>query len=307
PHSWWIPPFPERERYGYERLSRKEGFAIFMFSRGCPFSCTYCCNHAIARTYNLHSNKPRYRSPGRSVEEIKLLREKFPFERVFICDDTFGLNKDWTREFCERYAAEVGIPLVCQLRVNIVTDELMRHLKRANCVHVSCGVESGNDYIRNKVMRRNISERQIVDAYALFKRYGIASNAINLIGLPHETTAAIWDTIRLNRKIRPDSSGVNIFYPYRGTQLGDYCFEEGLVDEEEYLRFSSERRDSVLNFPPEFKRELRDFHAGWETLAFKYRPVKLARTLATKFVKPRYPRLWEGLRSVKRIIRPGRR
>ena len=150
-----------------------------------------------------------------------LFQHGYRFGKVFVDDDTFGVDRSWAREFCDRYAREVALPLVCQLRVNLVNDELMKNLKRAGCVHVSCGVESGNEHIRNTVMKRNLTERQIVEAYALFKRYGFASNAINLIGLPDETQESVWDTINLNRRIDPTSSGVNIFYPYRGTVLGD--------------------------------------------------------------------------------------
>lgn len=293
-------PFPEREKYRYERFIKRDGCATFMFSRGCPYFCSYCSNHAIAKAYNMGVNKPRYRSPASCIEEIKELVRKYSIKKVFVGDDTFGLDKKWTKEFCSQYAKVIRLPLVCQLRVNIVNNELMEYLKIAKCVHVSCGIESGNAYIRNEIMKRNISEEQIVNAYALFKRYGMSSNAINIIGLPHETIDNIWDTIRLNRKINPNNSGINIFYPYRGTQLGDYCFEHGLVDQKSYINFSGERRSSVLNYSKEFKDELEYFYKNWHFLIYKYRIYRLIRPHLVKFLKNSFPNLWEVIRSFRR-------
>jgi radical SAM superfamily enzyme YgiQ (UPF0313 family) len=295
-------PFPERDKYGYERFIEKENYALFMFSRGCPFGCSYCSNHAIARVYGRPFNKPRYRSPKRCIEEIQDLSRRYQFDRVFVGDDTFGLDRHWMRKFCDIYAREIRRPMACLLRVNTVDEELLENLKRAGCVHVSCGVESGNEKIRNEVMKRNVSEQQIVNAYALFKRFGMTANAINMIGLPYETEDMIRDTIRLNRRIRPDSSGVNIFYPYRGTELGDHCFTHGLVDEVLYAGFSSERRDSVLNFPPEFKTRLRFYHAYWEPLVFAWRPIRLARLMLPKFMHNKFPTVWKRVKKLRRAI-----
>lgn len=293
-------PYPERERYGYQRFIDQEGYAAFFFSRGCPYQCTYCSNHAIAAAYGLKANKPRYRSPAGSIEEIQSLRRQgFRFRKVFIDDDTFGVDRAWAEEFCGRYAREITLPLACQLRVNLVDENLMQHLKRAGCVHVSCGVESGNEYIRNTIMRRGLSEKQIVEAYALFRRHEISSNAINLIGLPQETEESLWDTVELNRRINPTSSGVNIFYPYRGTVLGDYCFERGLVDKDEYLGFSKERRESILAFPREFRERLRYFHRNWEYLVYKRHPARLARMLLSREAGRRLPRVWNALKKLK--------
>jgi len=295
-----VLPYPERKKYGYGEYIKRNGCAIFMFSRGCPYSCSYCSNHAIAKVYGMKLNTPRYRSPKSSIGEIRKLIEDFGTTKISIGDDTFGLDKNWTREFCSIYAKEIRLPMMVQLRVNVVNEELMDSLKTAGCVHVSCGVEAGSDYLRNKIMKRNISKEQIINAYALFKKYGMSSNAINIIGSPHETIDNIWETIKLNRNINPDSSGVNIFYPYKGTQLGDYCFYSKLVNENEYRSFCMERRDSVLNYSDEYKKKLRYFYKNWHFLVYKYRFYKLIRPYMVRFAKKRLSIIWKTLRNIRR-------
>jgi radical SAM superfamily enzyme YgiQ (UPF0313 family) len=89
---------------------------------------------------------------------------------------------------------------------------------------------------------------------------------LNIIGVPGETEDMIWDTIKLNRKIKPTSSGVNIFYPYKGTKLGDDCFKNKMVNEKLYSSFSNERRSSVLEFSEEHKKMLTYFRDNWDSL-----------------------------------------
>jgi len=117
--------------------------------------------------------------------------------------------------------------------------------------------------------------------------------AINMMGLPGETDEMIWDTIRLNRKLKPTFSGVNIFYPYRGTKLGDRCFDEGLVDEQRYRDFSNERRESVLNFPAEHRQRLSDYHRRWESLVYPFSVSRRVRRALQGTA------IWNVLRSVK--------
>jgi radical SAM superfamily enzyme YgiQ (UPF0313 family) len=109
--------------------------------------------------------------------------------------------------------------------------------------------------------------------------------AVNIIGVPGESEKEILDTVKLNRRLRPTASGVNIFYPYKGTELGDKCFKEGLVDKERFLSFSNERRETVLKYSEEHKKMLSYYYDNWEILVdpynFKLRLVKFLKTIGT--------------------------
>jgi radical SAM superfamily enzyme YgiQ (UPF0313 family) len=179
----------------------------------------------------------------------------------------------------------------------VVDEDFIRMLKDAGCYRVSFGVESGNEYIRNEVMNRKMSNEQIIRAFELCHRYGLETNAINIIGIPGETEEMIWDTIRLNRIIKPTTSGVNIFYPYRGTKLGDSCFAQGLVDEKRYYDFTSERRETILAYPEQYKERLQYYYQHWDILIY---PYDLKRRIKSILMKN--PALWEGIRRVKRSI-----
>ncbi len=272
-------PFPDKEMSPYKEYVECNNYTPFYFTRGCPYLCSYCSNHAIAETYGLQRNTPRYRSPALCVSEIEEVINKISTKLIFIGDDTFGLNRKWRKEFLAEYKSRINVKFMCLLRVDVVTEEFVQDLKEAGCYRISFGIESGNDYVRRDIMHRKLSNKQIVKAFEIVHRYGINTNAINIIGVPGETDEMIWDTIKLNRKIKPSVSGVNIFYPYKGTKLGDECFEEGLVNEELYYSFSKERRETVLDYPEAFKEKLIYYHQNWHCLVYpfnmKYRLKRL--------------------------------
>lgn len=294
-------PFPDRDSVLFEETLRTVGYAPFFFSKGCPYLCTYCSNHAIAKRYGSSRNTPRFRSPENCIREIEDVISRFKITTIGIFDDILGIDRKWRDEFLKKYKEKIRIRFFCLLRANLVDEKFVRLLKNAGCYRISMGVESGNDYIRNTVMNRGLSEKQIIKAFDLCRQYRIQTNSLNIIGTPGETEEMIWDTIHLNRRLRATSSGVNIFYPYKGTQLGDHCFSEGLVNEDLYYSFSSERRSSVLNYPDDFKEKLVYYSRNWEDLINKgnisYWLKKFVKGLLVKV------QIWDFLIKFKKSIR----
>jgi len=264
-------PFPDRDIYPLEETIKAVGFAPFHFARGCPFPCTYCANHAQAQVYGENKSRIRAPSPEYSIREIETSLSRHPYiNKIAIYDDIFGLNKKWRKSFLTLYKQRINIPFIVLLRADVVTEEFVVQLKESGCILVLFGVESGNDYIRNDVMKRTMTRDTIVNAFSLVHSFGMETTAINIIGVPGETEEMLLDTIRLNREIMPANSGVNIFYPYVGTKLGDYCFSEGLVTKDSIKKFTNERRGTVLNYDKEWKKRLSYYHKNWDFLVYPF-------------------------------------
>lgn len=273
-----VLPFPDREIYPYQSTLEKVGHAPFFFSRGCPFLCTYCANHALAGIYGKKTNPVRDRSPEICIQEIEHVLGLYDVKAISVEDDVFGLNKKWRREFLRLYVERIkprGVKFMCLLRVELAREDFIRELSEAGCSQIFFGVESGDEEIRTKMMARKMSNQTIIDAFDLCRKYGINTLAVNIIGVPGETKQQIWNTIKLNRRLKPTVSAVNIFYPYKGTVLGDQCFRDGLVNEEMYRGFSNERRDTVLNFPEAHRKLLVRYQQNWDVLVnpFHFRTV----------------------------------
>jgi radical SAM superfamily enzyme YgiQ (UPF0313 family) len=157
----------------------------------------------------------------------------------------------------------------------------MQDLANSYCERIQFGVESGNDYIRNVVMDRDMPRETIVKAFKLADKYGVETSALSVIGAPGETKEMLMDTVELNREINPTAnSGANIFYPYKGTPLGDRSFSEGLVNLKKYNDFSNERRESVMNYPEEWLETLKYYRANWEKIIY---PKTHSRVTSNKY------------------------
>lgn len=225
-------PFLDYSIFNYQQLSDYDiyGRLVFMASRGCPYNCTYCCNHLLKKLYPNSNKYVRFKSAGRFIAEIKAAVEQYPGIRsICFFDDTLTLKKEFIREFSELYKNEIKLPYTCNDRVNQITAENLQYLKSSGCTDVALGIESGNDHIRNEIMKRNVSCEEIVHAFRELKRAGIKTSAFNIVGVPGETMTTILDTIRLNALAKPDRYINAYFNAYVGTDLYNYCLENNLT------------------------------------------------------------------------------
>lgn len=241
-------PFPDRQtinKYNhYKKLHRR----MILTGRGCPYSCTYCFNHSYNDLYSSTKSKiVRKRSVAHVIEELKEISNKYSPSRFQFIDDTFILDKSWCFEFSKRYKREVGKPFIAYTRVNLVDDGVIKSLKESGCITILYAVESGNDVIRNSVLKRNITEKQILDAVGVYKKYRLKTFAQNMVALPDETPENALETVRLNAKCRPDYAWCSIFQPYPKTELYAYCKEKGYLTDEPFDE--SYYKKSILNIP----------------------------------------------------------
>jgi anaerobic magnesium-protoporphyrin IX monomethyl ester cyclase len=245
-------PFPNKDifyQYGCftDRL-------YVMTSRGCPYTCTYCFNHQLQALYKeTGCTYVRRRSVDSVIKELKFYKEKYKMKSVHFYDDTFILNRKWVTEFAGKYTQEISLPFYCLVRANLVTNEIIKALKGAGCVSVGMGIESGNDYMRNHILKRNMSTQQICEAAKIIKENKIKLVTFNIFGIPGEKPQEMLDTMRINLQIKPDSLFTYTFYPFPGTDLMNSSLKSNYIDRESYEKlmdgFGDYQSRSLLNLP----------------------------------------------------------
>src|SRR4030042_4021033 len=87
-------PFPDKDLYAKEYTDFKGEYTIIT-SRGCPFSCTYCCNNFLRKLYQGKGTYKRYRSPENVIAELKFAKEKYKMKGVLFFDEELLL--EWER------------------------------------------------------------------------------------------------------------------------------------------------------------------------------------------------------------------
>ena len=227
-------PFPDRSVY-YQAapLYRMLGLPGVMTSRGCPYHCTYCHNHALNRLFRGLGKIVRRKSPGYVIEETKRLIMDFgPVKMIRFSDDTFAHTiDDWLLEFLPRYKKEIGLPFYCLMRSNTLSDDMGRLLSEHGCISVGMSVESGDERTRNELLKRNLTDELVVRSFEVARKYGFKTFGNTMLALPGTTFEDDWRSFLFTKSLRMSVPTFGVFSPFPRTELTDFAVRTGLLAE----------------------------------------------------------------------------
>lgn len=219
-------PFPDRDIFKIPNLTDY----VVLSTRGCPFKCTYCFNHTFQKMFKGKGNYVRRRSPENFIAELAELKQKYHPKSINIHDDTFIIDINWIKKFCELYKQEkIGIPFSIFTHPSTLNEEVLPMLKDAGLRLIRSGLESGDAQMRLNVLKRHVDDESMLKFFKRVKDQGIPLKIFNMIGLPGDTKDTIYKTILFNLKIRPDVPHFSYFQPFPNTEIYDYCKEKGLL------------------------------------------------------------------------------
>ena len=244
-------PFPEKDaffRYGCFR-SR----ISVLTSRGCPFHCTYCSNDLFFRLHPGSRGRVRRRSPDNVIQELHILKKRFPARSFWFCDDVFAMDRKWLEQFLEQYLTMGPLPFDCHIHPQAVDPERISLLKKAGCRHIFLGVDSGDERIRSELMGRPMSEKRIREAVSQIKEKGIKLTVSAIFGLPEEGPKEMQKTLAFCSTLGADGTSAYIFYPFYGTDLFEFASKHGYLSDEsvEMIKqgVGSYHHESLLDHP----------------------------------------------------------
>ena len=143
-----------------------------------------------------------------------------------------------------------GMPVrwTCLSRVERVTPELVDLMKRAGCIRVYLGLESGsNDTLR--LMNKRITVEQGTRAVELFSRAGVGTAGFFMVGYPGETVEDIEKTFAHALSLPLDEISFTVPLPLPGTALFARVADPGAWEDWE---FSNQVK---FVFPSEFDED----------------------------------------------------
>jgi anaerobic magnesium-protoporphyrin IX monomethyl ester cyclase len=189
-------------------------FAAVVTSRGCPYHCAYCSKPVFGSRF-------RAQSPERVVAELAYLKNKFGVKEVAFYDDSFTLDKKRVHAVCDKIlGSKLKISWTCETRVNLVDEELLRHMKQAGCYAVAYGIESAAPEII-KTLHKDTTLEQVMEAVGLSREAGLQVIGYFMLGSPGETPDTIRQTIEFAKRLKVDFAQFSVTTPFPGTELYD--------------------------------------------------------------------------------------
>lgn len=178
-------------KYRYKRT--------IMASRGCPFRCTYCFEHQWNALYQTVKNPGAIRqlySVDRLLDELEDFTRRYDTRFIKFYDDVFPpfpnvKEKAWHEEFCEKYPGRIGLPFHVLTRCDLVVDllekgniDVLKDWKKAGMASITMSIESGNQFIRDHVVIRDMTKDDIERSFRRCWDIGLPTFPNTILGIP---------------------------------------------------------------------------------------------------------------------------
>lgn len=223
-------PFPARHLVDnslYKRPDNGKAQAIIKVSRGCPHHCFFCLATPVS------GQKVRMRSPESIVEEIRLCVNKYKITNFLFWSDIFNEDREWVLDLCEAIMdSGLKITWSANTRADTADEEMVEFMYDAGCRLVSIGVESGSQFILDKIGKK-ITIDQIKKTVKLFKEHKIKVYNYFVLGLPWDTEETIEETVDFAIRLNSDFVSFYTATPLPGTRFFKFAVENNLLSDKD--------------------------------------------------------------------------
>lgn len=238
-------PFPAWDLFPMDKYSTdprtevKKSIVEMMIlaTRGCPNQCTFCSS----RTDRSLGSQYRMRNTKSVVDEMVYMNEKYGSDIFSFVDLAFPLVKKHAVGLCNEIINRgLGsrFKWVTECRVKPLDEELLMLMKKAGCVRVCFGIESGNNEII-KLLKKNFTVEDVRRTVKIAHKAGLEIDGMFMIGLPGETAETILETIDFAIELNVRYAIFNIFVPYPGCELYDTLKAQGKIHYTSWSDFTS--------------------------------------------------------------------
>lgn len=211
-------------------------------SRGCYGRCTFCF---------LNMRKLSYKSPERFEAEVAELVGRHKIRYFYVNDLTFTSDIQRSYAICD-VLGKHGIVWSCSTRVERISPDLLRHMRKSGCRDIWYGVESVDQTVLDLAEKRTKVE-EIEYAVKETVAAGIKVMANLIVGLPGESEASLSKMMDFCRRNDVIPTSIKYLTPFPGTKIFDMAVERGFItDPIAYLdtlahRKVNDENDAIIN------------------------------------------------------------
>ncbi len=224
-------PFPAWELFPMDKYTtcqiypgqeKTERSLAMISTRGCIARCSFC--------YRMEKGVRR-RSLDNVIEEIKTLMSRYNITYFFIADELTFFKKDKVLEFEEALKKSgMKIKYHCELRANLVDEEVVESLQRSGCRFVNIGFESMDQKVLDRMSKGTTVEDNI-RAAEICNKAGLTMGLNVIWGNPYDTEASLWQLVDFTKKYNTYGQlrTIRPITPYPGCPLYYDAIQMGLL------------------------------------------------------------------------------
>lgn len=258
-----ILPYPKRHKeildntgqyqITYPPPSEQISVAQVSFSRGCPYSCSFCSSE------NTWGKSVIWRDPIKVLDEVEYLYETYGTNLIYFPDLTFNVNEQKVIDICNEFIKR-DLPVYWWglFRLDRLNKKMLTKLKEAKCVKLSIGFES----VDNEVAKEIKGDYQLVKSEYLemlkfADELGLIIKAFLIIGFPHDTREKILHYNEELLELPVDEIRVTFITPFPGTRMWE-DYKNSYLDFNNICWSDFTTEDPIIEHPILSNQELID-------------------------------------------------
>jgi len=250
-------------------------------SRGCSFSCSYCCCSNLRKLLPRGVNGVRTRSVKSVIDELIAAKQqckKIVF--VHFYDEIFPNLPGWVDNFVLEYKKHIDLPFTIWSHPKAVDPLVLKKLVSAGLTEVIMGIQSGSTHIRKDVFHRYETQEDIVQATKYIRESGVFWCSYDfMLQHPFETIEDLKESYFLVKQMygpfELQLHGLN-FLP--GTDIVPMAIKAGY--------YTQKQMDAIMYAPMEeqfnayWKQKVSRESELWYKMIFclQFRPLRIAVT-----------------------------
>lgn len=260
--------------YSMDRVDPNLRGTSIMATRGCPFKCTFC----QPTLSEIFGRKTRKRSPASIVGELQSLISDYGIDAFMFEDSTFVVDAPWVHRICdEMLKSGLELKWCCNVRADLLEEDLLDHMKEAGLSKINIGVESASQRVLDEIYEKGITVEGVRRAVRMARDREIAVQGYFMLGAPGETREEMRRTVRFAAREPFDDALFDITTPFPHTELWNRT--KGLIrrDYRDFDCFHSSVYELEGFDPREIERMKK--RAFWRFYLHPRRILKTVRTI----------------------------
>lgn len=224
-------PLPDKDLFLSQSPSFLKKYYLIMATRGCPYRCTYCANHVKAKIYRGKGRYLRIRSVESVMKELIWAKKRYPLKLICIPDDILPLNKQWMREFIERYKKEIDLPFMAYAHPRYIDEEMAQLLQEGGCFWLNMGLQTASEKIRMELLKRVETNDEVRRAVKCCHKAGLKFSLDHIFNIPFEGEKEYIEGLKFYNELRP--TWINVFWLvyFPKTEIIELGKKAGYIDE----------------------------------------------------------------------------